>query len=59
MSIVKVPAAVGAKWYWKTYGMSFFNTAYIELGSKDGNKLRVPFKGELCVYQMKCELFAF
>ena len=59
MSVVKMPPAVGAKWYWETYGASFFNTAYVELESEDANKLRVPFKGVLCVYQMKCELFAF
>ena len=59
MSVVKVPPAVGAEWYWERYGSSFFNTAYVELGSEDANKLRVPFKGVLCVYQMKCDLFAF
>ena len=59
MSAVKVPPAMGTEWYWETYGAFFFNTAYVKLGSEDANKLRVPFRGVLYVYQMKCELFAF
>ena len=48
MSVVKVPPAVGAEWYWERYGSSFFNTAYVELGSEDGNKPLAPSLVFLC-----------
>ena len=46
MAVLIVPESADPRWYWKNFGSSFLNSAYIELNSDEGQKLKKEFKGE-------------
>ena len=46
MAVMIIPEGASPRWYWDHFGSSFLNSAYIELNSDEGQKLKKEFKGE-------------